>query len=193
MSKKSIIVALLAVAVLMATLWFGMRLGERKSAQVATGKPDIAQNVPQALPAAVMPQINQVPPPWATPNAASGANVIGTQTDRQKNLAELKEMQMALARSVQENHKADPKQVIALLDKLKQVSGSSVVAGVNIDGLRNTLIAADEAQRVALEMSAEAKKPGGPDPVKMKAYTQRLQQLQSQLVMSQPAFQGAPK
>jgi ubiquitin-protein ligase len=102
------------------------------------------------------------------------------QTERQKNIAELKSMQMALMKSMQESRRADPKQVDALLVKIKEVTGSSTVNGIDIDALRNHLARAVEIQRVATEMQSEASKPGGADPKKIKAYTEKLQALQQQ-------------
>ena len=192
MRNKNLIVGLLMVALLAATLWLGTKLGEQKSAQVAA--PEVTKTGPPAtasLP--ILPNLNQTPAPWAGSTATSGASANPTLNEHQKNLAELKEMQAAIAQSIQQNHGADPKQVLQMLDKLKQVNGSSVVGGVNIDNLRNTLTAATEAQSVALEMNNEIRKPGGPDPVKLKAYTQRLQQLQAQLLVAQPTMPSVSK
>lgn len=199
MSKKStVLVVLLALAVLMGTFWYGNRLGERSSVPDTAEKqvPGIGKNIPQPLPAATPLQFNQTLPPWATspaagPNTVPGMQSSATQIKRQKQMVELKEMQMALMKSIQENHQADPRQVLALLDKIKQVNGSSMVGGVNIDVLRNNLIHAEEIQRIALEMKNEATKPGGADPRKMKAYTAQLQNLQQQ-ILAAPAVQYQP-
>lgn len=188
MSKKSIVlVVLLVLAVLAATLWVGMRLGIRNAAQFTATSPMAGSNrsAPLSLPSATAPalQLNQGIPPWATPGpetAIPGMPGKTDQSERQKNIAELKAMQMALMKSMQESRRADPKQVDALLVKIKEVTGSSTVNGIDIDALRNHLARAVEIQRVATEMQAEAGKPGGADPKKIKAYAEQLQALQQQ-------------
>lgn len=199
MRKKSTVVlaVLLALAILMGVFWYGKRMGERSSVPEATEKqvPGIGKNIAlPPLPAVAPPLFNQAVPPWATspatgPGTVSGMHDSTTQIKRQKQMAELKEMQMALMKSIQGNHQPDPRQVIGLLDKIKQINGSSVVGGVNLDNLRDNLIRAQEIQRIAAEMSHEAQKPAGADPKKMKAYTEQLQSLQQQLMAATPAFQ----
>jgi hypothetical protein len=194
MSKKAIVIAvLLAVVVLSATLWFGMRLGERNAEQGTAGSHIFSgsKNIPSAVPARTtpLPMLNPAaPPPWAEsssgPNGAMAGVQGPAQIERKKQMAELKAMQMALMKSMQETHRADPKQVDALLLKIKQVTGSSTVNGVDIDALRGNLARGGEMQRIAGEMNREATRPGGADPKKIKAYTEQLQALQRQAIAS---------
>lgn len=202
MSKKAIVIAvLLAVVVLLATLWFGMRLGERNAEQ-GTADSHIfsgSKNIPSAVPARTtpMPMLNPAaPPPWAESSAGPNRTMPGVQggpaqIERQKQMAELKAMQMALMKSMQETHRVDPKQVDALLVKIKQVTGSSTVNGIDIDALRSNLARAEEMQRIAGEMSRETTKPGGADPKKLKEYSEQLQVLQRQTLAS-PILQSRP-
>lgn len=200
MSKKAIVlVVLLALAVLMGTLWLGMRLGMRSAGQVAAVSPVAGRsgsNIPLPPPAAPALQLNQMAPPWATPpggpNAAmSGMQGSPAQIERQKQIAELRTMQVALMKSMQETQRADPKQVDALLVKIKQVTGTSMVNGIDIDALRGHLARAVEIQRIAEEMNREATRPGGADPKKIKAYADQLQALQ-QKNMAAPLLQPKP-
>lgn len=201
MSKKTIVlVVLLALALLMATLWFGMRLGVR-SVEQGTGGNQLAgagRNVPPSLPAASAPALPlvQAQPPWAASAGGSNAAIPGVpdsaaQIERQKQMAELRTMQMALMKSMQETNRADPRQVDALLLKIKQVTGSSTFNGIDIDVLRNNLAKAEKMQRIAEEMNREASKPGGADPKKIQAYAEQLKKLQPQSFMT-PQIQPKP-
>ncbi|MBZ0105724.1 MAG: hypothetical protein K8H84_08850 [Sulfuricella denitrificans] len=199
MSKKSIVlVVLLTLAVLAATLWIGMRLGIRSAAQLSATSPMTGGNRSALLEgsSASVPalQLNQGSPPWANvgPDAAiTGMPGKADQAERQKKIAELKSMQMALVKSMQESRRADPKQVDALLVKIKEVTGTSTVNGIDIDALRGNLAKVVEIQRIATDLQNEVSKQGGADPKKIKAYTAQLKTLQQQYY-SAPLFQTKP-
>lgn len=199
MSRKTLIlVVLLALAVSLGAFWLGMRIGTR-GAEPATAVSRLAGSsraVPPSLPDTAAPARSpgQMTPPWATPGGPAsmpGMPENAARIERQKQIAELRTMQMALMKSIQENQRADPRQVDALLVKIKEVTGRSTVGGVDIEALRKHLARAEEMQRIALEMNQEASRPGGADPKKIKAYADQLLALQ-QKNLATPAFQLTP-
>jgi hypothetical protein len=186
MSKKAIILsALLAVALLLAVFWLGMRSGQKYAEQASpTGQmPSAGGGAMSPMPAlngAPSLPFNQ-PPPWAAANSGQSPMQDGKANQRQIKLAELSAMRMALMKSMQETGHVDPKQVDALLVKIESVTGTTTFNGINLEALRNTLAKSQEMQTIANEMNREASKPGGADPKKIKAYSDQLLVLQKQV------------
>lgn len=79
-------------------------------------------------------------------------------------------------------------EVDALLSELIDIQGSSVMAGVDLNVVRQNLRIAGDLQQVAREMEAEQKK-SAPEVAKMKDLQQRAADLQNRLAAS---LQGQP-
>jgi hypothetical protein len=71
----------------------------------------------------------------------------------------------------------------ALLNELIDIQGSSVIAGVDLNVVRQNLRIAGDLQQVAKEMETEQKKPT-PDAAEMENLRQRAADLQNQLAAS---------
>jgi hypothetical protein len=79
-------------------------------------------------------------------------------------------------------------EVDALLNELIEIQGSSVIAGVDLNVVRQNLRIAGDLQQVAKEMEAE-QKASAPDAARLENLRQRAAALQNQLTAS---LQGRP-
>jgi cytochrome c556 len=190
----ALVLVLLAIAA-----WLGFREpaapGGARLAIVAPGNPAASAN-----PAAAARQ-GDTPPPWAgaspvAPGIATAppAGINTKEQQRQLQMRELEKIQTELTQAQREGYPLDPRQVDAALAKIQQVTGSNMIAGVNVDALRTVLQKSQEMKVVAAEMEIEAKKQGGPDIQKIHAYVDQLQKLQSQMTRTEvvPAMQPSP-
>jgi hypothetical protein len=104
--------------------------------------------------------------------------------ERREKLAKLKTIQANLEAATKQN----PAELdIALVDKalveLITIGGDSgLVGGVKIQELRENLKVASEMAALGKEIEAYSSNPVGTDPVKMREYVKKLQELQSMLV-----------
>jgi hypothetical protein len=99
--------------------------------------------------------------------------------ERREKLAKLKTIQANLEAATKQN----PAELdIALVDKITIGGDSGLVGGVKIQELRENLKVASEMAALGKEIEAYSSNPVGTDPVKMREYVKKLQELQSMLV-----------
>jgi hypothetical protein len=152
--------------------------------QAPVAQPPAARLASSAL--SVPPAPARLPAPAALPNPfpALGPDEI----------ARLQILQGKFERlSTQQN--PDLSEVDALLGELIEIQGTSTIAGVDLNVLRQNLGTARDLQQVAGEMDAEYKKPA-PDLKRVEALRQRAAALQYRLVASvrgQPAASAERK
>jgi hypothetical protein len=122
-----------------------------------------------------------------SPRAPAGFPGVGVYAPRPVDPARLQALQKKFeALSTQKT--PDPDEVDALLGELVDIQGTSVIAGVDLNVLRQNLRLARDLQRITEEMDAEYRKPVS-DTAKMESLRQKAVALQNQLAAS---FQGRP-
>ena len=138
MHKKLMAVVVLALALLSFAVLFGGRDPASPTAAAIAPSPVArpASKLPQS-----QPQPDAAPSPWAArgqvaavPGAAASSAGAALPL-RQRDLQELEKIKMELSDSMRDG-KPDPKKVVEVLTKLKQMNGPSV-AGVNLDAVIN--------------------------------------------------------
>lgn len=193
--KAKLAIGLGVVATLAVTLLIGIWLGSMQTNHVASipATPSVtAINRSSApRPASTIASAGTMEDvPWARDGGSAStarADAPSTQQriedlrERKQRLAELRELQQAIAKSMQDKQQPDPQKVDALLLKIKEIKGSSIIGGVDIDELRGRLAKTQEMQALATQIQQEAAKGSNADAEKIKALSAQLQTLNTQL------------
>jgi hypothetical protein len=192
-NKRALALVALVVVLLAAAVWFG-RPGISNSETPAT----VAQPGARPVATPMTPGTDSSrpgpgsPAPWAAggsslpPQQQSGMPdknqpaPAGTAASAPHELKELEKMQQALAESMRGGKQPDTRQVLELLNQMKQKYGSTA-GGVNLDAVITNLQVAQDIQVVAVEMQTESAKSGGGDRKKLQSSMEKLTKLQSQL------------
>jgi hypothetical protein len=152
-----------------------------REAIVAPAGPSSASPAPPAVRNASAAPVSRAPA------AAFAAAPAVATVPRPVDPARLQALQKKFeALSTQTRH--DPDEIDALFGELIDAQGTSVVAGVDLNVLRQNIRLALDLQRVGEEMDAERKKPA-PDAAKMENLRQKAAALQNRLTAN---LQGQP-
>ncbi|GAA6121392.1 hypothetical protein [Acidovorax sp. FG27] len=145
------------------------------------GLPQTVPQAPQApwLAAPGGPGMAQTPASPAAPGGQAGS-------------ATLQDIQ-ARAQALSTNKQPSAREVDALLSDLQKSQGNNVVAGVNLQVLRNNLAAADRMQQLAKEMQVLAATPGPAAAQEIQTRLAEIQRLQAQLSANVTAPAGAAR
>ncbi len=107
------------------------------------------------------------------PPAAAGGTGVPTIEDIQ-----------ARAQALGTGKKANAREIDALLADMQKNQGRNVVAGVDLQALRDNLARSERIQQLALEIQALAATPGAATPAQLQTRLDELQQLQAALTAS---------
>ena len=206
----SIGVGLFMVLGLGAYVWLNMSNSpERNDIQVLANRPqDRAVNLPQPNPVASQPQRPEFPP-YNAPNGTSnqnsrnelssassasptalggspktsttGAQAFGIPIG-QSGAPSMEGIQQRLQALVASGRQPTAREVDAVLADLQKNQGSNVVAGVNLQALRDNLARTDRISQIALEIQAIANQPGKSDLVRLQTLSAEMQSIQAALL-----------
>lgn len=98
----------------------------------------------------------------------------------------LEQLQQRLQQLTANGRQPSAAEVDAVLADLQKNQGRNVVAGVDLQGLRETLARTDRIQQIALEVQAIAANPSKLDQARLQSLTAEMQRLQSALIAGMP-------
>lgn len=191
---QTMIIAVLCVMVIaLAAVLFVVY--ERQTEQVISPDNKAVQTAAQKTPA--MPPQQQVQPPRQPPSAEGASsdlqrymekapisqNAATMHAERQMRtdkMERLKELQAQFKELSANGKTPDIDELDRLLAELIGIQGTSVIAGVDLNVLRQNLRVAQEVQLLAKELEAESKKPT-PDQNRILEITNKIQAIQGEL------------
>ena len=131
---------------------------------------------------------NASAPPWAGRAGATGASAptnIGAAislSPADKNKARQRAALSARIHKLTANGRhPTPAEMSSVLGDMERMEGKSVIAGVDIQALRQNLVNVQKLQRVSQQLQAESQKPGGGDKQKIQDLMAQLKQIQSNM------------
>ncbi len=141
-----------------------------------------------------MPGTPEAAAPWLTPDGARApapraAPAVRAGREGAPTLDQIQERLQGLLASP----RPDVREVDAVLADLQKNQGSKVVAGVDLQAVRDNLARSERIQQVALEMQALAAKPGPDVPAQLQARMEEIQRLQAGMNASIAAPAGASR
>ena len=206
----SIGVGLLMVLGLGAYVWLNMSNSpERNDIPVLASRPqDRAVNLPQPSPAAGPSQRPEFTPnnapngtssqnsrnelssaSSASPTALGGSPKTSTASAQafgvpigKSGAPSMEGIQQRLQALVASGRQPTAREVDAVLADLQKNQGSNVVAGVNLQALRDNLARTDRISQIALEIQAIANQPGKSDLVRLQTLSAEMQSIQAALL-----------
>ena len=157
-------------------------------APAATGTSAAPTTAPGGLP------LNTPAAPWLTPGSGSApsAAVVPPSGAGRSGAPTMAELQARL-QALSSNKQPTPREVDALLADLQKNQGGNVVAGVNLQTLRDNLARTERIQQLAQEIQALAASPTADTPSQMQSRLDELQRLQAALTSNVTAPAGAAR
>ena len=127
-------------------------------------------------------------PPWADHTGGAGASspanlgsAISLSPQDQAKATQRAALRARIQKLTAGGRHPTPAEMDSVLGDMQRMEGSSVVAGVDIEALRQNLANVQKLQRVSQELQAESQKPGGGDKQKIQALLAQLKQIQSNM------------
>lgn len=141
-----------------------------------------------------MPGTPEATAPWLTSDGArapapGAAPAVRAGREGAPTLEQIQERLQGLLASP----RPDVREVDAVLADLQKNQGSKVVAGVDLQAVRDNLARSERIQQVALEMQALAAKPGPDVPAQLQARMAEIQRLQAGMNATISAPAGAAR
>lgn len=159
----------------------------------APGAPGAGGTV-SSLPPGRMPGDAESAAPWLAPDgsrppATGAAPAVRAGRDGAPTLEQIQQRLQGLLASPQ----PDVREVDAVLADLQKNQGSKVVAGVDLQAVRDNLARSERIRQVATEMQALAAKPGPEVSAQLQAHMAEIQRLQAGMNASVAAPAGAAR
>ncbi|MDR2112280.1 MAG: hypothetical protein LBQ62_04140 [Candidatus Accumulibacter sp.] len=127
-------------------------------------------------------RVDAPPSPLLSPGRAAPPNVAPVARPDAQRVERMRRLQQRLRELTANGRKPTPMELDPILQELTEIQGSTRIAGMDIQALRDNLKVADRIQKLAQELEAEARKP------QAQRDNAKIQRLQAAILREQRAL-----